>query len=198
MQAKSRQAERSEVTREALLSAARTLFAERGYADTPTEEVVRRAAVTRGALYHHFKNKEELFAAVVEQIQQEITARSAQAISASQDLWSGLLAGCDAFLDACLDPAVQRIALIDGPAVLGWDRHRELDAKHGLGLVRAGVEAAMAEGLIAPGPPEPLAHVLLGGLSEGAMLIARAEDVNKARREVGMSVKTLLAGLRTG
>ena len=198
MQAKSRQAERSEVTREALLSAARTLFAERGYADTPTEEVVRRAAVTRGALYHHFKNKEELFAAVVEQIQQEITARSAQAISASEDLWSGLLAGCDAFLDACLDPAVQRIALIDGPAVLGWDRHRELDAKHGLGLVRAGVEAAMAEGLIAPGPPEPLAHVLLGGLSEGAMLIARAEDVNKARREVGMSVKTLLAGLRTG
>jgi AcrR family transcriptional regulator len=190
-----RQAERSEATRTALLGAARRLFTERGFAESATEEIVREAGVTRGALYHHFRDKEELFEAVFEQIEAELAERGARAVGESTDLKAGLRAGCASFLDACLEPDVQRIALLDGPAVLGWDRLRAIEDRYALGLVVAGIEGAIAEGIIEPQPAQPLAQMLLGALTEGAMLIARSEDVRRTRAEVGGIVERLLAGL---
>lgn len=190
-----RQTERSETTRAALLEVARTLFAERGFAATPTEEIVRRAGLTRGALYHHWRDKEELFRAVFEQIEVELTERSAHAVEGRPNMKEGLRAAFSEFLDACLEPDVQRIALIDGPAVLGSETVRAIEERYALGLVVGGLEAAMGEGAIARQPSQPLAQMLLGAVTEGAMLIARSDDVRATRAQVGQIVDRLLAGL---
>ena len=190
-----RQADRSGATRAALLTAARSLFTDRGFAETSTEEIVRVAGVTRGALYHHFRDKEDLFRAVVEEIEQELAERAATAVAAQSSLREGLRAGCAAFLDACLEPDVQRIVLTDGLSVLGVDAWREIDERYALGLVVAGLEGAIAEGVIEPQPSQPLAQMLLGALTEGALLIARSDDVTRTRAEVGAIVDRLLAGL---
>ena len=188
--------ERSERTRAALVAAARELFAERGYAATPTEEVVRRAEVTRGALYHHFRDKAALFEAVYEQIEEELVARVAAGIAGTTDPFELLHRGADVFLDACLDADVQRVVLVEGPTVLGWQRFREIDQRYALGLVTAALRAAMDAGAIRNGPVEPLAHVFLGGLVEGGMLLATARQPRKARREIGEAVGMLIDGLR--
>jgi AcrR family transcriptional regulator len=191
-----RQAERSEATRAALIDAARELFARRGYAGVGTEEIVRSARVTRGALYHHFASKEDLFRAVFEQLEAELTTRIAAVAASADDPYLALGAGAEAFLDACLDPAVQRITLLDAPAVLGWQQWREIGARYGLGLVRDGLQAAMDQGLIARQPVEPLAHVMLGALDEAAMLVAQSGDEGRTREEVGRIVGRLLTSLR--
>ncbi|MDQ3768351.1 MAG: TetR/AcrR family transcriptional regulator [Actinomycetota bacterium] len=196
MNFKSRRTEQTEATRRALLDSARALFAQRGYADIGTEEIVRQARVTRGALYHHFRGKEDLFRAVFEEINAELGERAARGAMAEQDPWEQMRTGAHAFLDACLDPAVQRIALLDAPAVLGWETSRELDKQAGLGIAEAVIGAAMEAGAIERGPVQPLAHLLLAALHEGAMLIAGADDVGAAREEVGVSIDLLLAGLR--
>jgi len=100
--------------------------------------------------------------------------------------------GCLAFLDACLDPAMQRIVLIDAPAILGWDQWRELEERYGLALLIQGVENVMAAGLVAPGPVRPLAHMLLGALNEAALLVATAKQPKKMRAEVGRTVEQVL------
>jgi AcrR family transcriptional regulator len=191
------QVERSEATRTALIAAARRLFAERGYAGVGTEEIVRAAGLTRGALYHHFGDKRELFAAVYEQIEVELAERIATgALAAQTDRpLEAMRAGAEMFLAACTEPDVQQIALLDGPSVLGWDRWREVAADHGLGLIEASLQAAIEAGAMAPQPVRPLAHVLMGALDEAAMLVARAEDPEAMRAEVGRTLGTLLDGL---
>ena len=129
------QAERSQATREALIGAARKLFAKRGYAEVGTEEIVRAAGLTRGALYHHFGGKRELLAAVYEQIERELAERIASGALGATDPLEAMRAGTEMFLDACLEPEVQRIVLLDAPAVLGWERWRAIAAEHGLGLI---------------------------------------------------------------
>jgi AcrR family transcriptional regulator len=193
------QAERSEATRGALISAARVLFAERGYAAVGTEEIVRAAGVTRGALYHHFGGKRDLFEAVYEQIEAELAERiAAGALAANADSpLEAMRAGADMFLQACTEPEAQRIVLLDGPSVLDWDRWREIAAKHGLGLIEASLEAAIEAEAIAPQPVRPLAHVLMGALDEAAMLVARAEDPERMREEVGRTLDTLIGALST-
>jgi len=196
MNVKRSKAEQSEQTQGALLKAARELFTEKGYADTATEEIVQRAGVTRGALYHHFRDKEELFQAAFEAAERELVETVRTAIGSAQiGPWEGLSVGCQAFLDACLEPAVQRIILLDAPSVLGWETWRRIDAEYGLGLVRQSLQAAMDTGYVDPLPVDPLAHILLGALNEAAMVIARAEDVQSARAEVGAVVDRLLKGL---
>ena len=191
------QAERSEATRAALVEAARPLFAEGGYAGVGTEEIVRAAGVTRGALYHHFDGKRELFEAVYERVEAELAERIADgALNAgAESPIAAMRAGAEMFLRACTEPEVQRIALLDGPSVLGWDRWREIGAEHGLGLIEATLQAAIDAGAIAPQPVRPLAHVLMGALDEAAMLVARAEDPEAARAEVGRTMDTLLGSL---
>ena len=195
MTVKSRKLEQAEATRAALIKAARKLFARHGYADTDIETVARRTRVTRGALYHHFKDKQDLFSAVFDLEEQKLTATVAQAAGGNSGPWDGILAGCNAFLDACLDPAVQRIVLIDALAVLGWARWREIDAKYNLRLITAALQGAMDQGILARGPVDSLAHLLMGAMTEGAIFIAHAEDKPKARREVGDNVAQLLSGL---
>jgi AcrR family transcriptional regulator len=193
----SSKAQQSEATRRKLLRVGRDLFARRGYNDVPTEEIVRRAGVTRGALYHHFRDKRDLFAAVVEQLEQEVSELVAQAALTEPDAWEQQRAAIDAYLDVCLEPAVQRILLTDAPSVLGLTAWREIEARYGLGLVSAGLGAVMEAGFIEEQPVEPLAHLLLGALTEGGLLIARSEDRARARREVGDGVDRILQGLRT-
>jgi AcrR family transcriptional regulator len=190
-------AEQSEVTRSALISAARELFAVRGYAAVGTEEIVRSAGVTRGALYHHFSGKKQLFQAVYEDVERQLVERIAEsAISSAGDPLQALHAGTQAFLDACEDPAVQRIALLDAPSVLGWEQWRAIGMQYGFGLVQATVQAAMDAGLIEKQPVVPLAHLLLGAIDEGAMLVARADDGGETRQQVGASVARILEALR--
>jgi len=193
---KNKHVERSRVTRERLLAHARTLFAERGYAAVGTEEIVRAAGVTRGALYHQFRDKAALFEAVVEEVEAETTAAVAeQAVATDGPPLEALRAGARAFLTLCADPGVERILLLDAPAVLGWERWREIGLRHGLGLVTGVLEAGMENGTIARQPVTALAHLLIGALDEGAMLVARADDRGAARRDVDAVIDRLLDGL---
>jgi AcrR family transcriptional regulator len=195
---KNKKVEQSEVTRGVLLRVARELFTDKGYAATATEDIVQRAGVTRGALYHHFRDKAELFQAVFEDVERELveTVRAAGG-GALTDPWDGLFVGCQAFLDACLEPTVQRIVLLDAPSVLGWETWRRIDAEYGVGLIRQSVQAAMDAGDIDRLPVDPLAHIVLGALNEAALLIARAEHRTAARAEAGVVVDRFLKGLRT-
>jgi AcrR family transcriptional regulator len=196
MYIKNRKAEQSEQTRRQLLDTARRLFTERGFAGAGTEEVVRQADVTRGALYYHFRDKRDLFQAVVEDLQQQILDRVQQAAASVTDPWEGLRVGLHAFLDACMDPAVQRIVLTDAPSVLGRATWREIDARYGFGLLRTSLQGLIDAGLMASQPVEPLAHMLLGALSEAGMVIAEAEDMATTRGEAGDALDRLLSGLR--
>ncbi len=186
-----------EATTAALITAARGLFAERGYADVGTEEIVKRAGVTRGALYHHFpRGKEELFKAVLVQISAETLQRVISAASKTDDPWEELVLGAEAFLDASALPEVQRVMLIDGPAVLGWDVWRALDADYGFGILVGAIQNAMDAGRMLPGSPTAVAHVLTGALDEAAMVVARADDPAAARAEMSQTIRRLLEGLR--
>jgi AcrR family transcriptional regulator len=190
-------AEQRELTTSSLINAARELFAERGYAGVGTEEIVQRAGVTRGALYHHFKGgKEDLFRAVLVQVSAETTREVVEAASRAGDAWEELLLGADAFLDASLKPEVQRIMLVDGPAVLGWDVWRAADGDYALGMLEAAIRNAIDAGHMIEQPPRALAHVLIGALDEAAMVVARADDPAEARQEMGQTVRRLLEGLR--
>lgn len=188
--------EQASATRAELLRAARELFAARGYADVGTEEIVRAAHVTRGALYHHFRDKRDLFRAVHAQLADEVLASIVARTAGSADPWTALTRGVRAFLDACTDPAVIRIAHLDAPAVLGWAEWRRVDAEHWLGVVTAALQEAMDAGLMAPREVRPLAHMLLGAMVEASMMIANAPDPRDARREVDGPLLALLGGLR--
>jgi AcrR family transcriptional regulator len=191
-------AEQSEVTQAALLRAARELFAEHGYAGTATEEIVLRAGVTRGALYHQFRDKEDLFRAAYQQIEaeftQKIAARIRSRIPRGATAWQEFREGAQAYLDVALDRDVQRIALLDAPSVIGAGAGREV-GRFGLGLLRGGLQRCMDEGSIAQQPVEPLAHLLRAALTEAAMLIARSPDHTAMRTEAGAAVERLLGGL---
>ena len=189
------QTERSEATRGALIGAARRLFAERGYADVGTEEIVRAAGVTRGALYHHFDGKRDLLRAVYEQLESEMAAEIAGAVTPGAGVVDTLRTGAGMFLDHCLEPEVQRIVLLDAPAVLGWEEWREIGARYGLGLISGILTAGIESGEIRAQPIEPLSHALMGALDEIAMVVARAEDPAAARAEAQETIETLLAAI---
>jgi AcrR family transcriptional regulator len=195
MTVKSRQAENSASTRNAMLKVARKLFAERGYAETATEEVVHRARVTRGALYHHFHDKRDLFKAVLHEEERRLAEAITAVAVAQPDPWKSLQAANEAFLDACLDPAVQQIILIDAPAVLGWEGYREIDNSYFLAGLKATIEAAIQEKIIPALPVEPAAQMIMGALHEGALLITHSDDEARTRREVSEVVKRLLKGV---
>jgi AcrR family transcriptional regulator len=191
-----RQEERSEATRARLIKVARELFAKRGYANVGTEEIVRRAKVTRGALYHHFRDKRDLFRAVHEQIEGELAETiGAQLAAGGDDPLEVMRIGVRTFLDACTEPEIARIALLEAPAVLGWQEWRESDERYGLGLVIAGLQMGMDAGRLRPQPVRPLAHLMLAAMGEAGMAIANAEDPEAARREVEPALIGLLEGL---
>ena len=196
MSIKSRQAENSAATRAALMKIARKFFAERGYAETATEDIVKRARVTRGALYHHFKDKQDLFKAVLHEEQLRVAARCTEVAAKESDPWRAMMAANEAFLEACLDPAVQQIVLIDAPAVLGAEGFRQSDESYYLAGLKAAIEASIAAGIIERQPVDPLAHMIIGAMNEAARLIAHAPDKPRARREVSESAARMWNGLR--
>ncbi len=171
------------------------MFAEHGYAEVGTERIAAAAGVTRGALYHQFADKVELFAAVFEEVEVELLLRLGRVEVDGDDALAPLIAGADAWLDASTDPVVQRIVLIDGPAVLGWERWREIGLRYGLGLVATVLADAMAAGAIPEQPVDPLAHALVGALDEAALYVARSDDPVAARGEMGEVVHRLVRAL---
>ena len=197
MAVKSRKAEYAEQTRRALLEAARTLFAKHGYAETPIEDVVRRARVTRGALYHHFRDKRALFEAVYEDMLREQLEAVNAAVEDVLDPWTRFQSGVASYLDSCLQPDVQRIALLEAPSVLGWEVWREIDARYSLGIMHTGFQRLIDANVIRPYPADLLVNLLVGALIEAAMAIARADDPASARAEAGELIETFLTSLRT-
>lgn len=185
------QLERSQATRQALVEAGRALFAERGYADVSVGELAKRAGVTTGALYHQFDSKEGLFKAVYADVVQGVSARIVAAREGAEE--PSLIADCQIYLDACVDPAFHRIALVDGPAVIGWDQ--VLDTAQF--MVEGTLTAARDRGEIADPPIEPLARMLAAAMKEAGVMIATAEDPAGARADASESVQRLIGGLLT-
>jgi AcrR family transcriptional regulator len=188
------QAQRRASTRRALLDAARSLFAEKGYHGTAAEEIVGRAGLTRGALYHHFEDKRDLFRVVVDEMEGEIDEEIEAAERAQPGLPEAVMAGYRAFIDAVLDPEMRRTFFLDGPSVLGWE-WREIDARHAVGKIEEGLEALIAEGFVEPQPVGPLARLINGTLLEAAFFVAASEDPEAARDEVWGAMERLVGGL---
>lgn len=190
------QRERTDATTAALVDAAHELFALDGYAATSLDAVVANAGMTKGALYHHFDSKRELFAAVfsreVERLVEPVSAAYAEP---GGDSWAAFERGCTAFLEACLEPKTQQIVLLDAQAALGWETIRALEGRM-LELMEAGIETSIADGLLAERPAKPLVSVLFGTICEGAMVVARAEDQDASQAEILDAVAALLEGLR--
>jgi AcrR family transcriptional regulator len=179
----------------ALVTAAQRLFATRGFAATSLDDVLEAAGIARGGLYHYFASKTELFRAVFEEQEKRLMETVSAATVDTADAWAAFRAGCEAFLDACLDPAVQRIILIDAPSVIGWDAMRAIESRYALALLEQGLERAMQSGRIATRPTRPLAHLLLGALAETAMAIARAPDPAAAMQASKREVTRLLTAI---
>jgi AcrR family transcriptional regulator len=192
-----RKEQQSEATRADLIAAARKLFADPGYADTSIEDVVRAAGMTRGALYHHFRDKRDLFRAVFEDVEQSVMTGIGGVLASAKDPWAALSRAAGAYLDACLERDVQQIVLIDGPSVLGWDTWREIEERYAIGAIVALLQQAVDAGQIPRQPLTPLAHLVLAAINESGLLIARSADVRAARKEVGESLERMLAGLRS-
>src|SRR5690242_17269691 len=191
------QAERTAATRALLIDAARKLFADKGFADVSTQAIVAAAGVTRGALYHQFDDKAALFAAVYEDVERDLVADIAAQIMEEQspDPLAAMRLGARLFLDRCSAPDVQRIVLIDAPAVLGWDQWRAVGVKYGLGVIEGMLAHAIAEGAVPEQPLRPTAHVLLGALDEAALYISRASDRDQARADMIAVSNRLLGGI---
>lgn len=198
MQRPNKHVERSAQTRARLIDAARELFAERGYAEVPIEDVVRRAGVTRGALYHQFPGgKVDLFTAVFDAVEEELMAGIAEKLAeaGANDPVAGLRAGIGATLDATRDPEIVRLTILDAPAVLGWEAWRAAGERYGLGLVRAGLSAAMEDDAIVRAPLDPLAQLLLAAIEEAVVYVARDDHPDSAREEAEAALNRLLDGL---
>lgn len=186
---------RGHTTRARIVRAAGELFASRGYEATSIEAVLEKSGVSRGALYHHFRDKEDLFVAVLEALEARIADATVRASRGIADPVGALLAGCNAWLDVSRDPAVRQIVMIDAPAVVGWQKWREIDARYGFGLLKGSLRAAAEAGRLSPALVEPLAHVLLAAVLEMALLMARAEDASGSVKATKAALRELIEKL---
>jgi AcrR family transcriptional regulator len=189
------QAERTEATRSRLIATARRLFAEKGFSGASTEEILSEASVSRGALYHHFPSKTDLFQATFEAVEDDLTAQIMTAAVVSSDPKRMLERGVDAFLDRCRNPEVQRIVMLDGPTVLGWDTWHALDERYGFGAIKGVLALAAEQGTIPKSSVEPMAHLLLGAVMQAGMVVARADDSAVAKRAMTKTFGRLVAAL---
>ena len=196
MPKKSKKKEQAEKTQRALLDIATQLFTERGYAKTSTEEIVRRAQVTRGALYYHYRDKAALFEAVFEEVRAASMRTIQKRVQAAEgDLWQRVVVkGCQAFVEVVVDPSMQRIVYIEGPAVLDWVAIQEYAP--GMQLMRETCEHLMRAGLIEQMPLEPLARALWGTFFEAGVYVSQANDMAVAQEEMARTLIRLLSGLR--
>ena len=192
------QADRSAATRDALVAAARRLFAVQGFAEVPTDAIVAAAGVTRGALYHQFADKTALFEVVLEAVEADIVRRLTDEVAAAgiDDPVEALRHAGRTWLDICIEPEIHRIALVDGPSVVGWSRWRELCQKHVFGLVEVLLAQGIEMGLVRSQPVRPLAHVIMGASDEAGLYVAEAADRPRARAEMIAVLDRLIDGVR--
>ena len=191
-----KQAERRAATTEAILKAGRRLFGERGFAATTIDDIAEAAQVAKGAVYHHFATKESVFEAVFDVVSRDLVADIDRAVRTEKDVLAAMVAGTQHYFTACAKGPTCQIILRDGPAVLGWERWREIDAQHFGGKFPRALAAAMDAGLIARQPIEPLARLLLGAATEAAVACAGRSDVLKAGGEYSRAYKSLIEALR--
>ena len=182
-------------TRAALVAAARRLFGRDGFAATSVDEIAREARLTTGALYHHFPNKTALFEAVFEAVHPDLLEASLQASIGAADEVELLTRGFDAFFDAVLEPDVQRIIIVDAPAVLGLARFTELDEQYAFAAITEALRAATVSGRLRVDDPETLARLLLGSMTRGAMLIANSSAPRETRDAVARTLRAVLEGM---
>jgi AcrR family transcriptional regulator len=192
------QRERSEATTTEVIAAARKLFADAGYAATSLDAIAAEAGMTKGAIYHHFSNKQEVFRAVYELERERLAEIEREAYSRKRDPWQGFTAACLAFLEASLDPRVQRITILDAPGALGWEDIRETYGRHALAMMTLALEESMQAGRLRKRPVEPIAVLLHGAIEELAMHIAHAEDQRAALRTASAELKRLLEAVASG
>src|SRR5438270_3582100 len=192
---KSRRSQHTQDTRSSLLRAARRLFGEHGCAAVSLDAVCRRARVTKGALYHHFENKQDLFLAVYEQVEDDLLRAGENAVADDADFWSQISAAARAFLDVCARPDTRQI-ILDAPAVLGWAKARAAEERSALGQLQAGIEVAVEAGVVESSAPAVLAHLLFALFHEAGMTVAASTDAEGARADVGVELDRVLLGLR--
>lgn len=193
---RSRRDEYSEATRRALLESAARLFADKGFTATSLDEVAAEARVTKGAVYHHFANKQALFEAVADLAEEDACAAILAAAAEAPDTWRGVVAGLDSFLERCMDPVYRRLCFQEGPAVLGFANWWEHGEKHEIGLIRGMLAALHADGLIEHDDLDTLTQLLFGSMIAAALSLTRAEDLKSESQRVRDATLRLLAGLR--
>jgi AcrR family transcriptional regulator len=191
------QAERTEATRGRLIATARRLFGEKGFAATSTEEILSEAEVSRGALYHHFSSKTDLFRATFETVEEELTAKLLEVATAGgeTDPIKILELGFNAFLDQCVNPEVQRIVMLDAPTVLGWDTWHELDERYAFGTIKTVLAVAAESGRVEADSVDSLTHLLVGAVMQAGMVVARADDPTAAKQMMAESFALLISTL---
>jgi AcrR family transcriptional regulator len=187
-------AEQVAQTRAALVTAGRRLFGTRGFAATSVEDIAREARVTTGALYHHFPTKAAVFESVFLQVHADLGEASLQAAEQATDAIELLTAGIGAFLDAVLDPEVQRIVITDAPAVLGLTRFIELDERSAFAATVAALEAANDSGALHVADPPTLARLLFGALTRAGLLIASSPEPKATRDAVAATLRAMISG----
>jgi AcrR family transcriptional regulator len=195
MKVKHSRATRAEGTRTALLRHARQVFAQKGFTDASTDEMVQRAKVTKGALYHHFANKQDIYQAVIEDMESELVTKLEAAAAACPDRQERLRAMCHAYLDACLDPNLARTLVIEAPVILGWKAWCDIAQSNEVAALARCLSASKVAGLASGEPLETVAQVLLGALNTSARVIATAADPAAARLQVEETIGRLLKGL---
>jgi AcrR family transcriptional regulator len=191
----SKKVEQGQATRRELIAIATKLFVAHGYQGTSIDAVLREAGISRGALYHHFDGKHALFEAVLDRVEADVAERVAKAARDFDDPVEALRAGSHAWLHLARDPAVRRIALVDAPSVVGWEKWREIDERYAFGLLKGALGAVAARGRVRKELVDVLAHMLLAALAEVALVIARAKDAKGAVRVGQAAVDELLDGL---
>lgn len=188
--------DRAELTKAKLITIARKFFTKYGYSHTASEDIVKAAQVTRGALYHHFNGKEGLFISVIEKMQEEIGHTIEQEVRKTNDPFDQLVAGCKTFLQACSKPDVQQIMLIDGPAVIGWLRWREMDEKNSMSLLRENLTELIEKEIIKPYPVEALTHLLSGAMNEAVLWSATQKHPDISLAESAAALEEMLLSLK--
>jgi AcrR family transcriptional regulator len=179
-----------------LLKIARRMFSKQGYGDTSMEEIVQKAHVTRGALYHHFSGKKGLFLRVFEDALTDVVKRVEKPQGENLDTWEELLLSTHAYLKACIDPELQQIILIDAPAILGWDVWRRVDEEKSLHILKGLLTKLMDEEVIESMPVDALAHIISGAVNESVLWIAQSQDPEQALEEVWSTMKSMMNCLR--
>jgi AcrR family transcriptional regulator len=187
------QAERREATTHAIKAAARKLFGAHGFAATSIDDIAEKAGVAKGAVYHHFSSKEELFAQVLEELQQDLAARQMSRPPSGKKTAEKIARGMLRYLLYACEPGTKQILLIDGPAVLGWIKWREIDMRYFGAMTKAAIEALLPHA--APREIEAIEHLVLGAITEAALVCATAPDAEKTAHEHASAFKKLLEGL---